>query len=63
VREKSKFLKQQVAGIDSMVTNYRNLIARINVLRNAVKMLRLEHDQSVSNTYDDQETENLGSGY
>jgi len=46
-----------------MVTNYRNLIARINVLRNAVKMLRLEHDQSVSGTYDDQETENLGSGY
>lgn len=41
VREKNKFLKQQCAGIDNMVVSYRNLLGRINVLKSAVRLLRL----------------------
>lgn len=47
VREKNKFLKQQCAGIDNMVVSYRNLIGKINVLKNAVKLLRLGGDTSL----------------
>lgn len=41
VKEKSKFIKSQVAGVDNMIINFRNLIARINVLKNALSLLRV----------------------
>lgn len=41
VREKGKFLKQQVKGIEEMVNSYRLLLAKINVLRNAASLFRV----------------------
>ena len=41
VREKSKFLRQQVNGIENMVLSYRGLLAKINVLSQAAKLFSL----------------------
>lgn len=41
VRDKSKFLRNQVSGIENMVSSYRNLIQKINVLKNAAALLRI----------------------
>jgi hypothetical protein len=45
VKEKSKFLKQQVKGIEEMVNSYRLLLAKINVLRNAAHLFRVSQDE------------------
>jgi hypothetical protein len=40
------FLKQQQAGIENMVINFKNLIARINVLINAMALFDIPSSES-----------------